>query len=74
MLRLICRYARKLASMNGHKQFRQHLSEISGQPVSETDAADAHRNLSGFMSLLIKINEREQVVPTKPHRKPLHEN
>jgi len=49
-------------------KFRQCLSEISGQPVSEEDAAEAHRNLSGFMSLLMKINEREQIVPTKPPR------
>jgi hypothetical protein len=60
--------------MNGHEQFRQRLGEISGQPVSEAETAEAHRNLSGFMSLLMKINEREQIVPTKPPRKPPHEN
>lgn len=66
--------SRKLAGMDGQERFKQRLSEIFGQPVSETDAAEAHRNLSGFMSLLMKINEREQVVPTKPPRKPPHEN
>lgn len=43
-------------------------------PLTQQEAVDAHHNLSGFMSLLIKINEREQVVPTKPHRKQSHEN
>lgn len=46
--------------------FKKSLEEhCSGQPVSSQDAAQASHNLSGFMSLLIKINEREQVVPTK---------
>ncbi|MCB9983641.1 MAG: hypothetical protein H6861_08240 [Rhodospirillales bacterium] len=55
--------------------FRQSLEKHSnGQPISTQAAAEAQRNLSGFMSLLITINEREQVVPTKPARKPPHEN
>lgn len=52
------------------QKFNQILSQFSFEaPLTKQDAADAHHNLSGFMSLLIRINEREQVVLTKPQRK-----
>lgn len=55
--------------------FNQILNQYKPDaPLTQQEAVDAHNNLSGFMSLLIKINEREQVVPTKPHRKPSNEN
>ncbi len=41
------------------------LNNVARQDVNQREALEAHRNLCGFMSLLIKINEREQVVPTK---------
>ena len=57
------------------QKFNQILNQINpDEPLTPQGAAEAHRNLSGFMSLLMKINEREQVVPTKPPRKPPHEN
>lgn len=34
----------------------------------EDQARTAFENLSGFMSLLVEINEREQIVPTKGNR------
>jgi len=40
--------------------------------LTHSEAVEAFQNLSGFMSLLVKINEREQVVPTKPARKGRH--
>ncbi len=71
---MICRHASKLMLMNGHERFRQRLGDLSDQPVSNKNAADAHHNLSGFMSLLIKINEREQIVPTKSEREQPNDN
>lgn len=60
--------------MKEHEQFRQRLGEISCQPVFEQDTGEAYRNLSGFMSLLVKINKREQIVPIQTIRERLHEN
>lgn len=45
------------------KSLEQHIPD--GR-LSRQEAVEAHHNLSGFMSLLIKINEREQIVPTGP--------
>lgn len=53
-------------SMMAHEQFQKTLSQTTGQQVSKQEAVEARHNLSGFMSLLIKINEREQIVPTRP--------
>tara|TARA_B110000879_G_C10827944_1_gene376732 strand:+ start:284 stop:490 length:207 start_codon:yes stop_codon:yes gene_type:complete len=58
--------------MYRYEKFRQCLSKISESHVSETDASEAFYNLSGFMSLLIKINEREQIVPKNKSNN--HEN
>ncbi|MCB1721637.1 MAG: hypothetical protein H6860_05220 [Rhodospirillales bacterium] len=44
------------------KTLETHCPE---HPVSRQDAADGFHNLSGFMSLLIRVNEREQIIPTK---------
>jgi len=59
---------------DGIENFKKQLDGISPSPVSQNVAEEAYRNLSGFMSLLVKINEREQIVPTKPARKKMHEN
>lgn len=57
------------------QKFNQILNQYNPDaPLAQQDAADAYHNLSGFMSLLMKINEREQIVPTKPQRKSLNEN
>jgi len=57
------------------QKFNQTLSKLKPDaPLTQQEAVDANHNLSGFMPLLININEREQVVPTKPHRKQSHEN
>tara|TARA_Y100000590_G_scaffold428865_2_gene540692 strand:- start:5680 stop:5865 length:186 start_codon:yes stop_codon:yes gene_type:complete len=57
------------------QKFNQILNQCKPDAhLTQQEAVDAHHNLSGFMSLLIKINEREQVVQTKPHRKQSHEN
>jgi len=42
--------------------------------LTQSEAVEAFHNLSGFMSLLVKINEREQIVPTRPARTRRHEN
>jgi len=42
--------------------------------LTQSEAVEAFHNLSGFMSLLVKINEREQIVPTRTHRTRRHEN
>lgn len=37
---------------------------VPNADLSIKEALEAQHNLSGLMSLLIKINEREQIVPT----------
>ncbi|MGQ0527579.1 MAG: hypothetical protein ACT4OY_06070 [Alphaproteobacteria bacterium] len=52
--------------MQDIKSFNEALNQFADDPVSLEDAGEAFHNLSGFMSLLMKINEREQIVPTRP--------
>lgn len=58
--------------MHEHETLR--LDEKSNGLINNQLSDSERHNLSGFMSLLIKINEREQVVPTKAHRKLSHGN
>jgi hypothetical protein len=50
--------------MNNDK-FTKLLQALSAQPVTNGQAQSAYENLSGFMSLLVTINEREQIISTK---------
>lgn len=60
--------------MTDYNKFNQTLSQIAPvESLSQRDAADAFHNLSGFMSVLIKINEREQIVSTKSNGR-IYEN
>jgi len=45
--------------------FAEKISKFRKSPVSRQDANEAFHNLSGFMDLLNKINEREQVISTR---------
>ena len=46
-----------------------HACEYSSQQGDE-----AYNNLCGFMSLLVKINEREKLVPMEADRGQAHES
>lgn len=59
--------------MKGFEQLQQQLCKVQNGPVTREQAVEAFHNLSGFMSLLIRINEREQIIPTK-QKGPDHEN
>jgi hypothetical protein len=49
--------------MNDLKKFHETLNPYSPDgPLTRTEAGEAFQNLTGFMSLLIKINEREKLV------------
>lgn len=49
--------------MTDLKKFNQTLNQYSPlEPLTQQEAGEAFNNLTGFMSLLIKINEREKVV------------
>jgi hypothetical protein len=49
--------------MNDLKKFHQTLNQYSpDEPLTQQEAGEAFHNLTGFMSLLIKINEREKIV------------
>ena len=55
--------------------FSNTLQALSGQSITNGQAQSAYENLSGFMSLLVTINEREQIIPTKrKNRKAQDEN
>lgn len=43
-----------------HETMNHHSPDAE---LSRTEASEALHNLTGFMSLLIQINEREKVVP-----------
>jgi hypothetical protein len=47
--------------MNGVERFHKFLNHATDRRLSKQEAADAFQNLTGFMSLLVKINEREKV-------------
>lgn len=50
--------------MSDLKNFHETLSQYSKEePLTCQEAGEAFQNLTGFMSLLIKINEREKIVP-----------
>ncbi len=49
--------------------FATSLSDITAAPLALSEMSDAFQNLTSFMSLLIKVNEREQVVATKQRKK-----
>jgi len=42
-------------------RFHKSLKQATDRHLSKQEAADAFQNLTGFMSLLVKINEREKV-------------
>lgn len=49
--------------------FKKSLEEYApGAGLSGQEASEAMHNLTGFMSLLIKINEREKVVSTHENK------
>jgi hypothetical protein len=49
--------------MTDLKKFNQALNQYSpDDPLTQQEANEAFHNLTGFMSLLIKINERENIV------------
>ena len=50
--------------MKNFDRFHETLNRHSpGVPLTRPEAGEAFNNLTGFMSLLIKINEREKIVP-----------
>jgi len=49
--------------MTDLKKFHETLNRYSPDaPLARQEAGEAFHNLTGFMSLLIKINEREKIV------------
>tara|TARA_B100001778_G_scaffold326682_1_gene323678 strand:+ start:310 stop:492 length:183 start_codon:yes stop_codon:yes gene_type:complete len=49
--------------MKNFDQFHETLNRYSvDNPLSRSESGDAFHNLTGFMSLLIQVNEREKVV------------
>jgi len=48
--------------MTDLKKFNQTLNQYTDEPLSQQDTNEAFHNLAGFMSLLIKVNEREKIV------------
>lgn len=49
--------------MTDLRKFHQILNQYSPvEPLTQQEAGEAFHNLAGFMSLLIKINEREKIV------------
>lgn len=49
--------------MTDLKKFHETLNRYSvDNPLSRSESGDAFHNLTGFMSLLIQVNEREKVV------------
>ena len=60
--------------MTDKQKFNNILLDHDACEYSPQQADEAYHNLCGFMSLLAKVNEREQVVPTKSMRGQNHEN
>lgn len=54
-----------------HKKLKPHYPD---QDVPQTEVQEAFRNLSGFMSLLVKINEREKIIPLEHNEGQSHED
>jgi hypothetical protein len=55
--------------MKNLDRFHENLNRLCpGEPLTRQEASEAFLNLTGFMSLLIKINERENVVPVNGNR------
>jgi hypothetical protein len=49
--------------MKNIDKFHEALNSHSpGEPLTRPESGEAYYNLTGFMSLLITINERERVV------------
>lgn len=49
--------------MTDLKKFHHILNQYSpAEPLTQQEAEEAFHNLAGFMSLLIKVNEREKIV------------
>lgn len=49
--------------MKNFNRFHEALNRQSpGEPLTRPEAGEAFHNLSGFLSLLITINQREQVI------------
>jgi len=53
------------------ESFSKSLYQIEGMSPSKEDAHAAFHNLSGYMGLLLKINEREKIISAK--RKDSHD-
>ena len=61
--------------MSDLSSFANTLAEHSPHhPVSRQDASEALHNLTGFVSLLVKINEREQIISHKFRKGPDYDN
>jgi hypothetical protein len=49
--------------MTDLKKFHQTLNlHSNNEPLTQKESNEAFYNLSGFLSLLIKVNERENVI------------
>lgn len=53
-------------SFDGFKKALQ--SHAPDTDITDQAAGTAMQNLTGFMSVLISVNEREQIIPTKSKR------
>ena len=54
-----------------YKEFQAMLnSHCPDEQVTEEEAAEAYHNLGEFFVLLMKVNEREKVVPMEPLSEP----
>ena len=50
--------------MTDLEKFHQTLNQHSPDEIlTQQEATEAFHNLTGFMSLLIKVNEREKIIP-----------
>ena len=46
-------------------RFKQTLDQLyPDAPLSDADAVEAFHNLAGFLGVLIRVNERERLIPT----------
>ena len=47
-----------------YKKFQATMNKCCpNTPLAESEAAEAYHNLGEFMSLLVKVNKREKIVP-----------
>jgi len=53
-----------------YKDFQKMLNKHYDKPITEEEAAEAYHNLGEFFTLLVRVNEREEIVPMEELTEP----